>query len=173
MPTPDPSEKELLTIALDELRLLHNNINTSFDNLRNKALALLAGEVAIVTFIFSSDNDGNSWFLDNSVPLYGLVIYAVGITLLAYAFAMFLAVISSATWKHPPEKKDIADLNHRFHKNPVEFLSYLKNEYVNAIDHCVGIINQRSDKFMRGVYTLSGGIIILVVVKYGGQIIQL
>ena len=173
MSAKDDRKKEILNYTIDELRLLYSSINSSFDNLRNKALALLAGEVAITTFIFTADVRQDNWFINAAAPVYGIVLFFVGVGLLVYAFGMFLAVISSAQWTHPPEERDVINPDSRFHNDPLEFLEYLKSEYLRAINHCTKVINARSRRFMHGVYSLSGGIIILILVKYGGYIIEL
>ena len=64
------NDTELLVLAVDELRRLHDSITQSFDNLRGKALALLAGEVAIVTFLFSADGSKKHAFFTDQVPIY-------------------------------------------------------------------------------------------------------
>lgn len=170
--TDQENEKELLKESVAELRRLYDAVARSFDHLRTKALALLAGEVAIVTFLFSG-NSSSSGLMQQSPPIYGLVFYGLGIALLAFAFLMFLMVLSSITWKHPPEEKDVRNITARFNSNQVEFLHYLHNEYLEKIAYCTNKIGDKSSKFMRGLYALSIGIFLVILVKYGGGTLAL
>jgi hypothetical protein len=167
------NDKELLEITLLELRRLHGAITQSFDNLRGKALALLAGEVAIVTFLFSASDGKQKAFFHDQVPTYGIVFYGLGIALLGVAFLIFLYVISTVSWHQPPEEKDVANITDRFNHDPLKFLEYLKDEYIESINHCGKITSTKAIRFMWGVYSLSLGIFIILMLKYGGGIIKI
>lgn len=171
--TPDQERDyiELLKECVGELRRLYDNISNSFEQLRTKALAILAGEVAIITFLFAPTDNGS--FFGPVVPVYGFVVFGLGIALLIIAFGMFLTVLSSVGWTHPPEEKDIVDLKKRFNNSPVEFLEYLKGEYMGAIKHCIGKTNSRAKRFMIGIYSFSAGITMVVLIKYLSNLIQL
>ncbi len=167
-------EKELLRICVNELQRLYDNIDDSFNHVRTKALALLAGEVAIVAFLFSVDGSGSGRsFFEDGAPFYGVALYVLGVALLGIAFVSFLYVVSSVHWTHPPELKDLKDIRKRFHSNSVEFLEYLKSEYSDAINHCIRKCNARSKGFMLGAYTLVFGILIMLLLKYGRSIVKL
>jgi len=47
-------EKSILNMSMRELRHVYDHICNIFDQLRVKALTLIAGEVAIVSFIFGT-----------------------------------------------------------------------------------------------------------------------
>jgi hypothetical protein len=159
-------EKELLTLAIDELRRHYDNVNDSFNHLRTKALALLVGEVAIITFIFSSPG------LVMPKIVYGIIFLATGVALLIISFVLFLAVLSSASWCHPPDT-NITKRLQKFFDSPVEFLIYMKDDYEDCIVKCIGIVGIRSSRFMWAVYAFSIGTLMLVVIKYGGGIMVL
>jgi hypothetical protein len=111
-------------------------------------------------------------FTHKPVPVYGVIFFGLGIGLLAFAFMMFLHVISSVHWTHPPDNRDISDVHDRFNDDPIRFLEYLKREYIRAIDHCISKLNPRASRFMWGVYSLSLGIFILLIVEFGSSIIK-
>jgi hypothetical protein len=164
--------KELLTLSVGELRRLYDHVSTSFDNLRTKGLALLAGEVAIVTFLFSADGSHKA-LLAHQTPVYGIIFYGVGIFLLALAFLALLYVIASVPWKHPPDHQDVVNLTDRFNDSPIKFLEYLQREYLACISHCAGLLTVKAKRFMWAVYSLSLGIFIVLMLKYGGGILTL
>lgn len=161
-------EERTLTVVIEELRRMYDCVGSDFESLRTKALALLAGEVAIVTFLFSTDTIGNKGFSVPLTPAYGAILFAFGCILLLTAFVLFLTVVATVRWTHPPTEKDIIDLKDRFDNDPVRFLRYLKNDYIGAINHCVGKINGRARRFMIAVYAFSIGVFMLILIKYGG-----
>lgn len=162
------NDVEVLRICVEELRRLYDSVSVSFEQLRTKALALIAGEVAIIAFLFSP-NSGR--FFISPAPVYGFVIFGIGLALLALSFIMLLTVISTVSWTHPPDEKDIKDLNNKF-KTEESFLTALKDDYMQAIAHCIKKTNARSIRFMIGVYSLSGGFALLVLIKYLGNLIK-
>jgi hypothetical protein len=42
----------ILTVSLDELRRFYDRMNHILDRVKTKALALIAGEIAVVSFLF-------------------------------------------------------------------------------------------------------------------------
>lgn len=158
-------DKEALLLVVDELRRHYDNLADSFNHLRGKALALLVGEVAMVTFLFSSESGSRDQFAVTQV--YGGVFLLVGVLAMFYAFLQFLSVISSAQLSHPPETKMTRNLEKYFDNNPVAILEYLKSEYELAIEHWVGLMGVRARRFMWGIYGFSAGSFILIVLKYG------
>src|ERR1700722_6232309 len=94
-------EKRIISkLALKELHRLYDHLCRNYDQLRLKTLALLAGEVAIITFIFSSTVYSGG----KMIPLlpaenYGKVFYWGGVIIIGLAFILFLSVISKVTWQ--------------------------------------------------------------------------
>ncbi len=162
-------EAQLLSVTVDELRRHYDYVCTGFNHLRTKALALLGGEVAIVTFLFSADS--NAAFIPKVV--YGAVFLLIGIALMTTAFLLFLWVLSPATWHHPPETKLTRKLNKNFNSDPNEFMEYLKDEYNEIIERCIAKTGARATKFNIGLYSLAFGTVILIMLKYGGGLIKL
>lgn len=167
----EENEKELNRLAVEELRRLYDNIDRSFDNLRTKALALLAGEVTIVTFLISSSHKHPIFHGD--VPIYGIVFYGLAILSFVIAFLIFVNVFSTVEWQHPPEEKDVQNITDRFNHRPLKFLEYLKDEYLECINRCGSIVSTKALRFMRGVYALLIGIFIMLMLIYGGGMIKI
>jgi len=163
-------QKELLALGIDELRRLYDMVAGSLDNLRAKALALLVAEIAIVTFLFTN-NRGN--FTSIKI-IYGIVFLLIGIACLAGSFFTFLRVISPIKdWEHPPETKDLKNMYKSFDSSPKKFLETLKDDYIRIIPSCIGVLDTKSRRFSQGVYLLSAGVFIVLLIKYGGGTINL
>lgn len=162
----ESQEKELFAECNTELRRLYDYVAHSFEHVRNKALALLVGEVAVVTFLFSGG--GFNGILANSQPAYGTVIYGLGIALLIYAFVMYFSVVSTIQWPFPTEEPDMKNPSAKFKNNPLEFQKYLHAEYMSKVPQCIVKVRQRSLWFMRGTYALAVGVFLIILVRYGG-----
>jgi len=166
------NQKELMQVCVNELNELYESIEQSMEHVRTKGLALLAGEIALVTFLFSPRGKGEN-LLSGDVPIYGFVIFGLGILLLFLAAGTFLYVLSTVRWTRPPDEKDIADINKRFNSDPYEFLEYMKIGYTSAINHCARMVTRRANALMVGVYLFSFGILLVVLVKYCSNLITL
>jgi hypothetical protein len=166
MATRYQNQNELLKLGVDELRRLYDGISHSLDNLRAKALALLVAEIAIVTFLFTSGENGT--FTSIKI-VYGIIFLCIGIACLASCFFMFLWVISPVKdWEHPPETRDLKDIFKNFDNDPNKLLETLKDDYIRIIPGCIKVIGSKSKKFTTGVYLLSVGVFIVLMIKYGG-----
>lgn len=171
MATKEENEKELLQICVNELNELYESIEQSLEHVRTKGLALLAGEIALVTFLFSPQKGTN--FFSESVPIYGFVIFGLGVSLLFLSAGVFLYVLSKVNWTRPPDAKDIVNINKRFNSSPAEFLEYMKDGYTSAINHCIKIVSKRANALMVGIYMFSAGILLVILVKYCSNLINM
>lgn len=169
MATKEDTESVLRT-AVEELRRAYDAITRSFEQLRTKALALLAGEVGISSFIFSSGQPQRG-IVHGDVPIYGIALFGIGIALLFLSALSFLYVSSTAQWVHPPDDEDLTNLEKNFPTSS-DYLERIKTEYMAAIEHCISKITPRAKRFMNGVYMLAVGIAILLLLKYCSGIIK-
>jgi len=88
---------------------------------------------------------------------------------LASCFFLFLWVISPIKdWEHPPESNKLDDIYKSYDNSPSKFLEELKNDYIRIIPACTRILSKKSTIFTTGVYLLSAGIFIVLMIKYGG-----
>jgi hypothetical protein len=168
--TTELDKTKSLNYCLVEQRRLYDNILTTIEGLRTKALALLAGEIALVTFLFDSDFKN---FFTQDTPVYGFVFFGIGLCLLIVAAAFFLMVISSISFSHPPTSDDIKYLEKRYYKDSDSFLEKMVENYDSCIISIIKIANSRAKKFMYGVYCFSGGIAITILIKYLSTLIDL
>jgi len=154
-------EIEVLKQTILELRRRYDHINNAYDQLRFKVLGLLGGEVAGVTFIFSS----GGFMPDQN---YGKVFYVMGIVLIVAAFSLLMSLISSVEWSLPLEVKKLKE--HK--KNPPDelgFLEYIRDEYLTCVRKTIDQYEIRMKRFDRTVYILVAGVIMLLVIKLGSR----
>lgn len=157
-------KEQIIHTSLDEQRRLFDGTSNIYDQLRIKALALIAGEVAIVTFLFTG------WdFRDKLMDGDRIVFFYLGILLLGLAFGFLLWIISTVPWTMPHDysnaKRWTEDKNYLNHQ---EFIEYLHDDYVAASTVNVKIVSNKCKKFNWSVFLLAGGVIIIMVIKFGG-----
>jgi hypothetical protein len=158
----DPAEKEkMLSLALEELRRTYDHINNIYDQLRVKVLALIGGEVAIVTLLFA---------IGMPLPrtVYGAIFLAAGLLFLSLAFALLLWIVSTVQWKIPVDMDEVASIYKRYN-DAIGFLEYLRDDYIKCINHCAGHVSNRAKRFNWAIYVLCAGVIIIMVIKFGGM----
>lgn len=157
---------EFLESGVNELKIIHSSISSSYDAIKAKALALLAGEVAIVTFLFA-DSVSHKGSEPSQVVISIAIFYLIGIIMLSAAFLLFLYVVSPIQWVQPPESKVVDNMKEWFGGDKTKFLEYLKQEYYIAIQTCNGKLRNKARGFVFAIYLLTTGILILVLLKYG------
>lgn len=167
----DRGTERMLEIGVQELHRLYDFISTTYDGLRTKALALTAGEVAIVTFLFSAENEHKKALSEQAVSY--LILYFIGVLLLAGAFLIFLWIIAPSQWDCPPDTSDLEDMKDRFDNNEEKFLVYLKGRYVSAIRSSNRTVSRKSKVFVVAVLCLAVGIFLLALLKFGGGTIAI
>jgi len=156
-----PEKIEVLKQTIRELHRRYDHINNAYDQLRFKVLGLLGGEVAGVSFIFAS---GGFMPAQN----YGKVFYFTGITFVVIAFGLLMSLISSVDWSLPLEVKELTNQKKKL-PNELEFLEYIRNEYLECIKHCLSQYERRMKQFDRTIYVLVAGVIMLLVIKLGSK----
>jgi hypothetical protein len=157
---PTNEDPKLLRIAIDELRHLYDHVSNIYDQVRIKALAVLAGEIALVAFIFSGDS-----LAMPSTP-YGMIFFFIGILLLLGAFGFAFWTISAVDWLIPGDPAKLKNLNQ--YTDESALLAATRDEYTQAIEHCLPLVNKKTRKFNWCINTLVAGGIILLVIKFGG-----
>lgn len=164
------NEIELYKLVNKDLRRFYDYIVRSFDRLRNKALALLAGEVAISTFLFQDFHLVRYDYHHHAlpIPVYGYAMFGAGLLFLILSYVAFLHVISSTHWEFPTEEHDMKNPTERFQNNLLKYQKYLHSEYLQKIDYCNNKVYNRAKRFMQGTYLLTAGVILILLVKYAG-----
>ncbi|HSX28983.1 MAG TPA: hypothetical protein VLE73_00325 [Candidatus Saccharimonadales bacterium] len=168
MSSEESEKSKTLRIALDELRRVHEHVSKAYDQLRTKALAMIAGEVAIITFLFSGDKDTRIGMPEDIASR--LFLFA-GLLALAAAFCLLIRSIASDGWYIPGDMDEIEQIDNgkdNRYDTSEKFLLFLKKDYLESTRDCIKILNRKGKWVNWGLYLLLGGIIILVVIKYGG-----
>ncbi len=157
------TERErILEAAIVEQQHTFARVSNIYDQLRLKALAVLAGEVAMITFLFSGDG------VALPEETYGKLFYYTGVVALLFAFGLLMWTISPLLWKMPYDTYSSKDLISKY-KTKLAFLEYLNDDYMEAINHCSSNVSRRSKRFNWTIYTLCVGVTILLAIKYGGR----
>lgn len=154
-----------MRVVVDELRRLYDAITSSFDHLRTKALGLLAGEIAIVTFLFAAKPSDNGFDI---LIVSNFIFFFVGVVLMSASCILLISVLASSSWSHPPDTRDTRKMEKRIGSTELDVLLYLKEDYEEVVAICARIISKRAERFMWAVYMFILAAFILVVLKYGG-----
>lgn len=154
----------ILESSITEQQRLYDIISNIYDQLRIKALALIAGEVAIVSFLFTN------WDFDKAlIGSDRTFFFFVGVIFLGLSLGALLWIISTVDWKmaHGLNKaKELFDNSN--HNTKASFLEYLHDDYTNVNRYCSGLVGNKCRKFNWTVYLLAVGVIIIMVIKFGG-----
>ncbi|HVW97051.1 MAG TPA: hypothetical protein VHA56_13860 [Mucilaginibacter sp.] len=171
MPKPHVSDEkiEILLIAIKELRRVHSHISNAYDQLRIKALAMIAGEVAIVSFIFASDGANDHFQIPHSPA--GRIFLSIGVAFVSLAFGLLVTSITSGLWPVPGDMDEIEQIDNGIdnrYDSIEKFLKFLRKDYLEANRLCMKIVATKAKRVNWGLYLLLAGVIILMVIKLGG-----
>lgn len=160
MALPKPDREETIRSVLVDLRRLYDHISSNYDSLKNRVLALIAGEVAIASFIFG----------DEKIKLAKMtsaeeIFFFMGVMLLAVSFGALLWIISTASWIIPLDLEASEQIYDRF-DSKLKYLEYIQKDYENSIRHCLKKMSARAKVYNITLFVLSSAIIILLVIKF-------
>jgi len=156
----ESDETEFLTVVIPHLQHLYDSMSQSLDNVRTRSLTFLGGEIAIISFLFTTGS------FSNAQGILNIAFLCLGVVLLLTAFFLLLWILQPSSWGYPPDTKDTRDLTDRFCGSKLKYLRYMKSEYEEFIRCGVKAINLRSALFAWAIRALSAGILILLVLKY-------
>lgn len=164
------SEKvKVLRIALDELRRVHEHVSNAYDGLRTRVLAMLAGQVAIVTFLFSGTDSSRIGIPPDTA---GRIFLTIGIVALISSFALFVYLTASSKgWPVPGDINEIEEIdngNDCRYDTVEKFLLFLRKDYLQSTRECINILEKKAIRFNIALYLLLVSVIILLAIKYGG-----
>ncbi len=160
-----PEEEKTLAVAIEEQRRAYDHISNIYDQLRIKALALIAGEVAVITFIFSGDSARYA-----PIGVDRMIFFYTGIALLLASAVILLWIVSTVGWKLAHSSMSSLTLRNEYPTH-LKFLRYLNDDYCKVNAHCQGIINKKCARFNVVVYLMPIGVIMLLVItKFGGRL---
>lgn len=148
----------LSELTLSELRRLYDRINADYNTLRGRIFTLLGGELIAVSFIFGGEN-----FLPHQV--YGKVFYFIGIGLILLATAFLYMGSSPVLWSAPFELKEAKQMPEKYNTSE-ELHKYVKEEYIESIEHCMGKHEEKVRHFTLALRLLFSGVIMLLILKF-------
>jgi hypothetical protein len=143
MALPDKDKEETILLVLDDLRRLFDHISNNYANLKNRVLGLIAGEVAITSFIFAGKGLHPSKFTSSEKIFFG-----VGVILLATCFGLLLWIIATAYWEIPLDIKMSRKLYTHF-DSKLAYLEDIKEDHENCIEYSLGKMSIRSTVYNR------------------------
>jgi hypothetical protein len=163
MATPAAKEKILQT-SVDELRRKYDELNSTYDQLRIKALAFITGEIAVVTFLFATGIN---------IPhiIYGIVFFLFGSGCIAISFILLLLSLRSVSWSLPIHPKVLEEHDYGTFPTKVDFLEYICKCYSTSLEKNHPKVEERAKMFDKALMLLFVGVIILLVIKFGQGVI--
>ena len=150
-----------LRLKLDELRRTDDQTNNDFDQLRMKSLAMIAGVLALATFIFSSDS------LRIPHEYYGCIFFFLGVGLFVGSLGMLLWTVGAAEWKTPGNAESPQRLR-TDNANYVRYLERVIDDYNQAVTDNIALVTKRSKRFNWALYLLALSSMMLLTMKFGG-----
>jgi uncharacterized membrane protein YqhA len=95
-----------------------------------------------------------------------LIFFWVGVGCLLISFLIFLYCIFSVPWKVPHDL-DKSGVILAKNKTTLAFITYLHDDFIKSITTCLPKLIWRSRVCNWGIYLLTAGVIILMVIKFG------
>lgn len=158
IPTSVVIEETHTDIAITEMRLHYERLTALYDGIKVRILALIAGEVAIIPFVFS---DG---FPDVKSAQEG-IFFAGGMVLFVVSFSLLLWAISTADWQMPFGTVDSRS-SERLYPTSAKLKRFLKEDYESCSESCLKKIKVRARIFNVTLWLLVASLLILFVLKY-------
>jgi len=152
-------QEKIAQTSIDELRRKYTELTTSFDQLRNKVLAFIAGELALIAFLFASG-------MKIPTVIFGIFFFATGTALVTASFVILSLSLRGADWISPGPSRP--------QDEPSNLVALKKacDDYSNALEMNAPIYAKRSQMFDVALNLLLIGVTILLVIKYGQGEIQ-
>lgn len=144
---PDTQYHADLKIAIVELQARYARCNNKYDLLQTKFFALLAGEIAIATLLFSGYFENQALILPSTLSGKIFFFSAVGMFLTALGLA-FISVSSNHDWAETPEMKRILDKEEIKAHAGTNFLERIVEDYKEAIKTCDDCFEKRTKKLV-------------------------
>jgi len=151
----------ILEAALGEVRKKYNGVCADYTHLGTKIFTLLATELTVIALLFA----GKAGFsLD---VLYGKILFGIGIACIVLSVALLFWAITSNKWANPAEIKELTYLNFATY---IDYLEEMKDDYLAAYAYCRIRFDKRRIAFDGSIMLFVAGVILLMVIKFGGKI---
>ena len=157
----DDNYSEALKFRIEELRRVDDQLNATFDQLRFKSLAMIAGELALSPFIFSTDR------LHIPHEYYGCIFFFLGILFYVVSFGLLLWTIAATDWTTPGDGRSSGEIKVDY-PTLLKYLEWIVEDYLKVIGNNSPLVGKRARRFNWSLYLLAVGGIMLLVIKFGG-----
>jgi len=152
--TKNEDQIQLLKLSIEELRRMHDEITNAYSNVKIKIITFIGGELALLNSLYSN----GELFLPKEV--YGRIFYLLGLTSCVVALLVLCLSIQPVLWRMPTESK-----KHRKHKIYLDFLKYVREEYVEALSINKSHLGKKQDRLDLASSLLMIGAVILLIIK--------
>lgn len=155
-----------IRVAIDELRLRFSYCDSDYNQLQTKFFALLAGEVAIATFLLADNQEFHRVFTSGSIIMQ--LFFVGGLLCLMAAIGIAFVYTRSVKAAIAPEIKRILG-NTEIKAHPgIDFLERIKEDYEEAIAICDEDNDRRARKLDWSIDLFVIAAIILMIFKVWG-----
>ena len=156
----DADRKEVLELALEELRIIYGRLDESLATVKLRTLTFLGAALALLTYLYGQGD----LFIPNEQ--YGRVFYFLGLGMLLSSIGFLLRSIKSMAWSVPIESK-LGKM--RGHKTRLGLLELIVDEYLECMAGNIVKYERKAAYLNYGfVLSLCGGILLLVIKNIGG-----
>lgn len=158
-----------LETIISELQRVYDWLTAAYQQAKVRVLTFLGGGLAVMTFLYA---DGDTFIPKET---YGQIIYFGAVGLVIGSLLLLFTALLSRRWEFTLESRDLPKLEE---KTRLEYLKYLKKQYISAYE-----ANSRTYEIVhkylnRAFLPLLSGAILLIVLKIfgtekGGELCQL
>jgi hypothetical protein len=151
--------EQVLRIQLEEWHRKYDAIDTAYDRVRSRSVALLSIQIALAGFFISQLNH----LIKHE--LYGQVFLVFGAILFIYsAYLTFMNYRANSGWSSPMWDLEIEKMNNS--KNTEEALNVLLKDYKYSYDCNLSIHEPAAKRLNLSLFVFIGAVIILVVLNF-------
>lgn len=150
----------ILKESIVELRRRYDFINDLYQNVRVKIITFMGAGFALLGYLYIDNSNGDNLFIP--ADTYGKIFYFAGLAMVLLSLVILFISLKASSWELPTDadklkKKDFVSLE--------EFLIYVRNEYLKAIDLNLMIYEKKQSKLDFASHSLVIGGIVMLVIK--------
>jgi hypothetical protein len=159
------SEISLNKKSIEELRRIYDGICDLYKQIRLRVLTYLGAGFALFSYLYiSGDNENKTIAEKLFVPPepYGVILYVLAFSACIMAFVLLIYGMQTVTWRYPTDIEEHEKLESY---EELEFLKYLRKEYIGALNIDIGHCEKKQKLATVASYLLMFGGILLVIIK--------
>lgn len=143
---------------LEEERRRYSDIKDTFHGMRNRTLAILTIEFAILTYFFSD--------IQNVLPkeLYGIIFFAIAVACLLVSIGFLFYCYRSIEWPDPIGPVEIHKIQNA--EDEPSFLKVMVDDYALSSRQANKILEKRGKLLNLSLYFFAIGVTILLIIKF-------